>query len=78
MKLDKPITICIIKPDLMAQNKKEEIIEKIVNRGYEIVEERVVKFTPEMAHEFYKHRKDDVGYLRYIFELSKSKLLLFH
>lgn len=49
----------------MAQNKKEEIIEKIVNRGYEIVEERVVKFTPEMAHEFYKHRKDDVGYLRY-------------
>lgn len=46
---------------MMAQHKKEEIVEKIVNRGYEIVEERVVKFTPEMAHEFYKHRKDEVS-----------------
>lgn len=44
---------------MMAKNKKDEIIEKIVNRGYEIVEERVVQFTPEMATEFYKHRQNE-------------------
>lgn len=60
MTTDKPITICIIKPDMMAANKKEEIIEKIINRGYEIVEERVVQFTPEMAREFYKHKMAEV------------------
>lgn len=60
MSIEKPITVCIIKPDMMAKNKKEEIIEKIINRGYEIVEERDVQFTPEMAREFYKHRADEV------------------
>ncbi|CAF0729697.1 unnamed protein product [Brachionus calyciflorus] len=59
IKTHRPITICIIKPDLIAKNKKDEIIEKIKEKGYEIVEQRDVQFTEQMAREFYSHRKDD-------------------
>ncbi len=45
---------------MMAKNKKEEIINKILEKGYKIVEQKEVKFTEEMAHEFYKHKKDSV------------------
>lgn len=54
---DKPITIAIIKPDMIEQGKKAEIVEAIKHKGYEILEEKTVKFTPEMAHEFYKHHE---------------------
>lgn len=60
MKTDKPITICIIKPDMIAKGKKDEIIEKIKSRGYEILEQRDFSFTPEMAKDFYKHREHEV------------------
>lgn len=51
---------------MIANNKKEEIIEKITSRGYEIVEERTVKFTPEMAREFYDHKKNEVLFIIFI------------
>ena len=59
----KPVTICIIKPDIIQKIKKQEVIEKIKSRGYEILEEKEVQFTEQMAHEFYKHQKDQVGSL---------------
>ena len=52
-----PITICIIKPD--AKDRKDEIIQKIKDRGYQIVEEKNVKFTEEMVKEFYKERVNE-------------------
>ena len=45
---------------MMAKNKKDEIIHKILEKGYKIAEQKEVKFTEEMAHEFYKHKKDSV------------------
>lgn len=60
MKTKRPITICIIKPDMIAKNKKDEIVQKIKDKGYEIVEQRNVQFTEKMAREFYAHKKDDV------------------
>ena len=33
MKSTKPITICIIKPDMIAANKKDEIVSKIKEKG---------------------------------------------
>ena len=63
MSQKKPVTICIIKPDIIQKNKKHEVIEKIKAKGYEIVEEKDVQFTEQMAHEFYKHQKDQVGSL---------------
>jgi len=57
----KPITICIIKPDMMTNNKKEEIIQKIKDKGYEILEEKDVQFTEEMVREFYKHQEGSVN-----------------
>jgi nucleoside diphosphate kinase len=61
VKTDKPLTICIIKPDMIAQGKKNEIIEKIKQKGYEIVEQKDVKFTEEMARNFYKHQENSVN-----------------
>ena len=52
MKSSKPITICIIKPDMISKGKKEEIIQKIKEKGYEILEEKEIQFTEEMAQEF--------------------------
>ncbi len=57
---EKPITIAIIKPDVLAvQGKKAEIVGKMKERGYEIVEEKTLTMTREQASEFYKQRKDE-------------------
>ena len=45
---------------MMEKNKKAEIIDKIKERGYEIVEQKDVTFTEEMAKEFYKHQEQSV------------------
>lgn len=58
MTSEKPITICIIKPDV--KEKQAEIIKKIKDKGYEIVESKEVKFTPEQAREFYKNQANTV------------------
>ncbi len=63
-----PVTICIIKPDMMAQNKKDEIVGKILEKGYRIVEQKDVKFTEEMAREFYKNKQDSVS-ANYLFSI---------
>lgn len=46
---------------MIAKNKKDEIIKKIQEKGYEIVEQREVQFTEQMAKEFYANKKDDVS-----------------
>jgi nucleoside diphosphate kinase len=57
---EKSITIAIIKPDVLAvEGKKAEIVGKIRERGYEIVEEKTLKMSAEQASEFYKQRKDE-------------------
>ena len=58
MTADKPITICIIKPDV--KEKQAEIIKKIKDKGYEIVESKEVTFTAEQAREFYKNQANTV------------------
>jgi nucleoside diphosphate kinase len=45
----------------MTNNKKEEIIQKIKDKGYEILEEKDVQFTEEMVREFYKHQEGSVN-----------------
>jgi nucleoside diphosphate kinase len=71
-------TICIIKPDMMEQNKKEEIIQKILERGYKIADQREVKFTEEMAREFYNHRKDSVKkYPNFLVSMHFNKIIYF-
>lgn len=47
----KPATICIIKPEVV--EKKDEILAKIQEKGYSIIEQKEVTFTEEMAREFY-------------------------
>lgn len=46
---------------MIAKNKKDEIIQKIKDKGYEIVEQRNIQFTEKMAQQFYAHKKDDVN-----------------
>jgi nucleoside diphosphate kinase len=58
--MDKEITVCIIKPDVIAAHKKEEVIQKIKERGYEICEMRDVKMSEEQVRELYKHKSDSV------------------
>ncbi len=53
-----PITICIIKPDILAANKEEEVLEKIKEKGYKVVETKRITFTERMCQEFYAHKKD--------------------
>ena len=43
---------------MLARGKKEEIVAKIKERGYEVLEEKTIKFTPEMAKEFYSHKQE--------------------
>jgi nucleoside diphosphate kinase len=45
---------------MMEKNKKDEIVQKILERGFKIADQREVKFTEEMAREFYKEKKDSV------------------
>ena len=61
MNQKKPVTICIIKPDIIQKQKKQEVIDKIKSKGYEIVEEKDVQFTEQMAREFYKNHQDQVS-----------------
>lgn len=55
---EKPVTICVIKPDIMLEKKQYEVIAKIEEKGYEIVESKVITFTDRMAREFYDHQKE--------------------
>lgn len=55
----KPVTICIIKPDILANNKQDEVIAHIQQKGYTIVKQKKITFTEKMVHEFYSHRASD-------------------
>lgn len=57
-----PITISILKPDIVSNNKQEEVIAKIVEKGYTIVEQKEITFSEEMVAEFYEHKKDTEVY----------------
>ena len=46
---------------MLTKNKKEEIVQKIKERGYEILEEKDVVFTEEMTKDFYKHLEGSVN-----------------
>jgi len=54
----KPLTIAIIKPD--KPDKQADILKKIKEKGYEIVEHKEVHFTADMVREFYKHQTNSV------------------
>ena len=60
MKAQKQITICIIKPDIIKKNKKDEVIASIKERGYEIVQQKDMTMSEEQAREFYKHKASSV------------------
>jgi nucleoside diphosphate kinase len=57
--IQKPLTIAIIKPD--KPDKQADILKKIKEKGYEIVEHKEVHFTPDMVREFYKHQTNSVN-----------------
>ncbi len=69
---EEAVTICIIKPDMIAKNKKDEVIEKIKARGYRIVEQRMVKFTEEMARDFYKDQTNDKDHFKKLVDYMTS------
>ena len=58
MTTQKPLTIAIIKPD--KPDKQADILKKIKEKGYEIVEHKEVHFTADMVREFYKHQTNSV------------------
>jgi nucleoside diphosphate kinase len=58
--IDKEITVCIIKPDVIQAQKKEEVLLKIRERGYDICEMKDIKMTEAQARELYKHKSDSV------------------
>ncbi|KAJ3101241.1 Thioredoxin domain-containing protein 3 [Phlyctochytrium bullatum] len=49
-------TLALIKPDVYPA-KKNDILEKIRKHGFEIVEEKEVRFSKEKAEEFYQEHK---------------------
>ncbi len=44
----------------MANNKKDEIKQKILEKGYKIEAESDITFTEKMAEQFYSHQKNSV------------------
>ena len=60
VKTNNPITLCIIKPEIVAANRKEEVIGKIQEKGFVIVEQKEVTFTEDMVRDFYKDKLNEV------------------
>ena len=55
-------TMVIIKPDLVQAGKVDEIIEKILCRGYQISAREEMQLTSETASELYANLKEDPNY----------------
>ncbi|KAK2188196.1 hypothetical protein NP493_140g00039 [Ridgeia piscesae] len=55
----KGVTVAIIKPDVVADGKVDEIIEEMKKAGIEILEKQERQLTEEEAREFYDHKKDE-------------------
>jgi len=79
MKAQKQITICIIKPDIIKKNKKDEVIASIKERGYEIVQQKDMTMSEEQAREFYKHKASSPSFedlIKYMTSNSSCVLAL--
>jgi nucleoside diphosphate kinase len=57
---EKPVTICIIKPDILQNNKTGEVLAALKEKGYEIVKDKEVTMTDAQAREFYSHKASSV------------------
>jgi nucleoside diphosphate kinase len=77
VKAQKQITICIIKPDIIQKNKKDEVIASIKERGYEIVQQKEMTMSDEQAREFYKHKASSVKKKNSIKTMNRHKIYLF-
>ncbi|KAI0230921.1 Thioredoxin domain-containing protein [Lamellibrachia satsuma] len=55
----KGVTVAIIKPDVVADGKVDDIIEEMKKAGIEILEKQERQLTEEEAREFYDHKKDE-------------------
>lgn len=68
----KPSTLCIIKPDVLRAGKEDELIEKIQEKGYSIIEQKKLTFTEKMVHDFYAHRKEEENFLELVMYMTSG------
>jgi nucleoside diphosphate kinase len=52
-------TLALIKPD--AAHKEDQILERIVDQGFLVVEKRRMRFTKRVAERFYEAHRNKVG-----------------
>lgn len=50
-------TLALIKPDAMQANHKDEIIQKIKENGFSIIQEQQLQLSKEKAGSFYKEHE---------------------
>jgi len=55
----KGVSVAIIKPDLVAAGKVDEVIDKMKEHGIEILEREERQLSPEDAKEFYSHLAEE-------------------
>ncbi|KAJ3013715.1 Thioredoxin domain-containing protein 3 [Thoreauomyces humboldtii] len=55
-------TLAIIKPDMIDAEKVDEIVERIVCRGYQVLKRETVQLTAEEAGDLYSHQKEHAFY----------------
>lgn len=63
-------TLALIKPDGMSQC--DEIVTKILNAGFKIIQSKTLTITPEQAEQFYAHRCGEQHFPLLILCLSRG------
>ncbi|KAI9102594.1 nucleoside diphosphate kinase [Phlyctochytrium arcticum] len=51
-------TLAIVKPDMIDSEKVEDIVQRIVSRGYQVMKRETVQLSAEEAGELYSHQKE--------------------
>ncbi|KAI9207247.1 nucleoside diphosphate kinase [Polychytrium aggregatum] len=75
MKASLQKTLVLIKPDAVAAGKVEEIIERIMYRGFKVMQREEVSFTSESAIQLYEHHKQQPWFEDAIIHLSSEPVI---
>ncbi|XP_061432496.1 LOW QUALITY PROTEIN: thioredoxin domain-containing protein 6-like [Lethenteron reissneri] len=67
-----PYTVALIKPDVVAKGKVEEIIMKVQEAGFEIVAHEERTLLPEEARDFYQHRSGEPNFAELVQFMSSG------
>lgn len=65
-------TLVVIKPDAMKH--KSDIVRRITDAGFTILQSRIVRLTPEQASEFYRSKKNHPCYHAWIVALTEGPI----